>query len=96
MSQFNSLKETIRHFSLIPAGGGGILTHAVARVASSIKVNVTSGFLLINKQFYIDVPEILCAFTGSESSGEAPSNAIYFTSIVQFQVQAICLTTFDL
>ena len=37
--QFNSLKETIRHFSLLPAGGGGILAHAVARVASSIKVN---------------------------------------------------------
>ncbi|KAL6844506.1 hypothetical protein ACP4OV_026179 [Aristida adscensionis] len=36
--KFNSLKETIRHFSLIPAGGGGILTHAVARVASSIKI----------------------------------------------------------
>lgn len=36
--KFNSLKETIRHFSLIPTGGGGILTHAVARVASSIKI----------------------------------------------------------
>ncbi|PWZ39579.1 hypothetical protein Zm00014a_015011 [Zea mays] len=35
---FNSLKETIRHLSLLPAGGGGILAHAVARVASSIKV----------------------------------------------------------
>ncbi|CAN6241060.1 unnamed protein product [Urochloa humidicola] len=31
-------KETIRHFSLIPEGGGGILTHALARVASSIKI----------------------------------------------------------
>ncbi|OEL13649.1 hypothetical protein BAE44_0025336, partial [Dichanthelium oligosanthes] len=41
---FNSLKETIRHFSLIPAGGGGILTHALARVASSIKIKEdTSG-----------------------------------------------------
>ncbi|KAF0890843.1 hypothetical protein E2562_004321 [Oryza meyeriana var. granulata] len=36
--KFNSLKETIRHFSLIPAGGGGILTHAVAHVASTIKI----------------------------------------------------------
>ncbi|CAD6259387.1 unnamed protein product [Miscanthus lutarioriparius] len=36
--KFNSLKETIRHFSLLPAGGGGILAHAVARVASSIKI----------------------------------------------------------
>jgi mitofilin len=42
--KFNSLKETIRHFSLIPAGGGGILTHAVARVASSLKIKEdTSG-----------------------------------------------------
>jgi mitofilin len=38
--QFNSLKETVRHFSLIPAGGGGMLTHAVAHVASSIKVKI--------------------------------------------------------
>lgn len=38
--QFNSLKGTLRHFSLIPAGGGGgILAHAVAHVASSIKVS---------------------------------------------------------
>uniref|UniRef100_A0A0E0DIW5 MICOS complex subunit MIC60 n=1 Tax=Oryza meridionalis TaxID=40149 RepID=A0A0E0DIW5_9ORYZ len=36
--KFNSLKETVRHFSLIPAGGGGMLTHAVAHVASSIKI----------------------------------------------------------
>ncbi|KAL5215993.1 hypothetical protein ABZP36_007394 [Zizania latifolia] len=36
--KFNSLKETIRHFSLIPAGGGGILTHAVAHVACFIKI----------------------------------------------------------
>uniref|UniRef100_A0ACD5V345 Uncharacterized protein n=1 Tax=Avena sativa TaxID=4498 RepID=A0ACD5V345_AVESA len=36
--KFNSLKETIRHFSLIPSGGGGILTHAVAHVASTIKI----------------------------------------------------------
>ncbi|VAH53518.1 unnamed protein product [Triticum turgidum subsp. durum] len=36
--KFNSLKVTIRHFGLIPSGGGGILTHAVARVASKIKV----------------------------------------------------------
>lgn len=40
--QFNSLKQTIRHFSLIPEGGGGILTHALARVASSIKVNASA------------------------------------------------------
>ncbi|CAN6277080.1 unnamed protein product [Urochloa humidicola] len=42
--KFNSLKETVRHFSLIPEGGGGILTHALARVASSIKIKeVSSG-----------------------------------------------------
>ncbi|KAK8449767.1 hypothetical protein SEVIR_7G266800v4 [Setaria viridis] len=40
--KFNSLKETIRHFSLIPEGGGGILTHALARVASSIKIKEDS------------------------------------------------------
>jgi len=51
--KFNSLKETIRHFSLLPAGGGGILAHAVARVASSIKIkgdNAGDGIeSLINK-----------------------------------------------
>lgn len=36
--KFNSLKGNLRHFSIIPAGGGGILTHAVAHLASSIKV----------------------------------------------------------
>lgn len=36
--KFESLKGTVRHFSLIPAGGGGLLTHAVAHVASSIKM----------------------------------------------------------
>ncbi|XP_048559696.1 uncharacterized protein LOC125540150 [Triticum urartu] len=36
--KFNSLKATVRHFGLIPSGGGGILTHAVAHVASNIKV----------------------------------------------------------
>ncbi|XP_008812718.2 MICOS complex subunit MIC60-like isoform X2 [Phoenix dactylifera] len=36
--KFDSLKRNLRHFSLIPAGGGGILTHAVAHFASSIKM----------------------------------------------------------
>ncbi|KAJ3677324.1 hypothetical protein LUZ60_003048 [Juncus effusus] len=36
--KFNALKGILRHFSLIPAGGGGILTHAVASLASSIKM----------------------------------------------------------
>ncbi|PKA58083.1 hypothetical protein AXF42_Ash019309 [Apostasia shenzhenica] len=35
---FHRLKGTLRHFSLIPAGGGGLLTHAVAYIASSIKI----------------------------------------------------------
>ncbi|KAK1314014.1 hypothetical protein QJS10_CPA06g00601 [Acorus calamus] len=35
---FDALKGKLRHYSLIPAGGGGILTHAVARIASSIKM----------------------------------------------------------
>lgn len=36
--KFDYLKGTLRHFSLIPAGGGGLLTHAVAHIASSIKM----------------------------------------------------------
>uniref|UniRef100_A0A1D1Y5E4 Formation of crista junctions protein 1 n=1 Tax=Anthurium amnicola TaxID=1678845 RepID=A0A1D1Y5E4_9ARAE len=36
--KFDALKGTLRHFSLIPPGGGGMLAHAVAHVASSIKM----------------------------------------------------------
>ncbi|KAI3909010.1 hypothetical protein MKW92_000084 [Papaver armeniacum] len=36
--KFTTLKDTLRHYSLIPPGGGGILTHAIANVASSLKV----------------------------------------------------------
>ncbi|KAL0908541.1 hypothetical protein M5K25_023037 [Dendrobium thyrsiflorum] len=36
--KFDSLKGTLRHFSLIPSGGGGLLAHVVARIASSIKM----------------------------------------------------------
>ncbi|KAG9451635.1 hypothetical protein H6P81_011600 [Aristolochia fimbriata] len=36
--KFDALKGILRHYSLIPAGGGGILAHAVAHVASSIKM----------------------------------------------------------
>ncbi|KAF8012065.1 hypothetical protein BT93_I0253 [Corymbia citriodora subsp. variegata] len=36
--QFDTLKGTLRHFSLIPPGGGGILAHSLARVASWLKV----------------------------------------------------------
>ncbi|KAG0469773.1 hypothetical protein HPP92_016473 [Vanilla planifolia] len=36
--KFDGLKGTLRHFSLIPAGGGGLLAHAVAYIASSIKL----------------------------------------------------------
>ncbi|KAK6238052.1 hypothetical protein QUC31_003521 [Theobroma cacao] len=35
---FNSLKGTLRHFSLIPPGGGGILTHSLAHIATWLKV----------------------------------------------------------
>ncbi|PPR92639.1 hypothetical protein GOBAR_AA28033 [Gossypium barbadense] len=35
---FNALKGTLRHFSLIPPGGGGILTHCLAHSASWLKV----------------------------------------------------------
>ncbi|KAL3339649.1 hypothetical protein AABB24_028312 [Solanum stoloniferum] len=37
-NKFNTLKGTLRHFSLIPPGGGGILTHSLASVASWLKV----------------------------------------------------------
>ncbi|KAK4417151.1 hypothetical protein Salat_2540700 [Sesamum alatum] len=36
--KFDALKGTLRHFSLIPPGGGGILTHSLAHVASWLKV----------------------------------------------------------
>ncbi|KAJ4744862.1 MICOS complex subunit MIC60 [Rhynchospora pubera] len=36
--KFSALKGTLRRYSLIPASGGGMLTHAVARLASSIKI----------------------------------------------------------
>lgn len=36
--QFDTLKGTLRHFSFIPPGGGGILAHSLARVASWLKV----------------------------------------------------------
>ncbi|XP_026429531.1 MICOS complex subunit mic60-like [Papaver somniferum] len=36
--KFTTLKDTLRHYSLIPPGGGGILTHTIAHVASSLKV----------------------------------------------------------
>ncbi|CAA7020563.1 unnamed protein product [Microthlaspi erraticum] len=35
--KFKSLKGTLRHFSLIPPGGGGILTHSLAHIASWLK-----------------------------------------------------------
>lgn len=36
--KFDSLKGTLRHFSLIPPGGGGILSHSLAHIASWLKV----------------------------------------------------------
>ncbi|KAK9713430.1 hypothetical protein RND81_06G026500 [Saponaria officinalis] len=36
--KFNAIKGSLRHFSLIPPNGGGILTHSLARVASFLKV----------------------------------------------------------
>ncbi|KAF7834250.1 MICOS complex subunit MIC60 isoform X2 [Senna tora] len=36
--QFDALKGTIRHFSFFPPGGGGILAHSLAHVASWLKV----------------------------------------------------------
>ncbi|KAM7274971.1 hypothetical protein ACFE04_016837 [Oxalis oulophora] len=36
--KFNDLQGTLRLFSLIPAGGGGILTHSLAHLASWLKI----------------------------------------------------------
>ncbi|KAL6565781.1 hypothetical protein OROHE_004836 [Orobanche hederae] len=36
--KFDALKGTLRHFSLISPGGGGILVHSLANVASLLKV----------------------------------------------------------
>lgn len=36
--KFDALKTPLRHYSLIPPGGGGILSHTVAHIASGIKV----------------------------------------------------------
>ncbi|EYU31044.1 hypothetical protein MIMGU_mgv1a017901mg, partial [Erythranthe guttata] len=37
-AMFDTLKGTLRHFSLLPPGGGGILSHSLAHVASLLKV----------------------------------------------------------
>lgn len=36
--KFDALKGSLRHFSLIPPGGGGILAHSLAHIASWLKV----------------------------------------------------------
>lgn len=36
--KFDALRGTLRHYSLIPPGGGGILAHSLAHVASWLKV----------------------------------------------------------
>ncbi|OVA03321.1 Mitochondrial inner membrane protein Mitofilin [Macleaya cordata] len=36
--KFDALKDTLRHYSLIPPGGGGILAHTLAHIASGLKV----------------------------------------------------------
>ncbi|XP_048633639.1 uncharacterized protein LOC111199852 isoform X2 [Brassica napus] len=36
--KFNTLRGALRHFSLIPPGGGGILAHSLADIASWLKV----------------------------------------------------------
>ncbi|KAL8476107.1 hypothetical protein ACS0TY_028684 [Phlomoides rotata] len=36
--KFDALKGTLRHFSLIPPGGGGLLSHSLSNIASWLKV----------------------------------------------------------
>ncbi|GMH06729.1 hypothetical protein Nepgr_008569 [Nepenthes gracilis] len=36
--KFDALKGTLRHFSFLPPGGGGLLAHSLAHVASFLKV----------------------------------------------------------
>ncbi|KAH9669900.1 micos complex subunit mic60 [Citrus sinensis] len=45
--KFDALKGTLRHFSLIPPGGGGILTHSLAHIASWLKVHQVRGLSII-------------------------------------------------
>ncbi|KAK4759503.1 hypothetical protein SAY87_022634 [Trapa incisa] len=42
--QFDTLKGTLRHFSLIPPGGGGILAHSLAHIASWLKVQEVNNY----------------------------------------------------
>lgn len=37
--KFDDLKGTLRYFSFLPPGGGGILAHSLARIASLLKVS---------------------------------------------------------
>jgi mitofilin len=37
-SKFVSLQQSLRELGMIPAGGGGMFTHLIARTASSLKV----------------------------------------------------------
>lgn len=40
-NEFDALKGSVRHFSLIPPSGGGLLAHSLARLASALKVRET-------------------------------------------------------
>lgn len=40
--KFDSLKRTLPHSGLVPSGGGGILAHTVAHIASPIKMRENS------------------------------------------------------
>ncbi|CAF2249588.1 unnamed protein product, partial [Brassica napus] len=71
--KFDTLKGTLRHFSLIPPGGGGILAHSLAHIASWLKVccNATSAtnseILLLTWISFVQFKEVDQANGGIES-----------------------------
>ncbi|KAL3818893.1 hypothetical protein ACJIZ3_004798 [Penstemon smallii] len=78
--KFEALKGTLRHFSLIPPSGGGILAHSLAHIASFLKVKEVdqSGDgieSLINKVDNLLAQGELCAAADALENGVKGSQA---------------------
>ncbi|WVZ23484.1 hypothetical protein V8G54_002028 [Vigna mungo] len=60
--KFEALKDSVRHFSFFPPGGGGILAHSLAHVASWLKnINFVYFFLLaLTPPILASIDLILC------------------------------------